>query len=147
MFRHKATTVAEYLATLPPERRGVVAAMREFVRKHIPPGYEEGISWGAITWSVPLARYANTYNGQPLCYAAIAAQKNHYAVYLMCVYQDARLRKSLEADFKKAGKKFDMGKSCLRFRKLEDVPLDAIGAAIAAVPPAKYIAAYEKVKA
>jgi uncharacterized protein YdhG (YjbR/CyaY superfamily) len=147
MAASKETTVAAYIEALPAERRAVIKTVRALVKKHLPKGYVETMSFGYPAYVIPLAKYPDTYNGQPLCYAAIAAQKNHYAVYLMCVYQDARLRKSLEADFKKAGKKFDMGKSCLRFRKLEDVPLDAIGAAIAAVPPAKYIAAYEKAKA
>ena len=89
MFKNTATTVTEYLAALPPERRSVIAAMREFMRKHIPHGYEEGIQWGAITWCVPLAQYPNTYNGQPLCYVGLGAKKSYNSLYLMGVYNSA----------------------------------------------------------
>ena len=138
--------VDAYLESLPAERRKVVETLRALVLKNLPKGYEESFEWGYPTYQIPLAKYPDTYNKKPLCYAAIAAQKHHYAVYLMCVYQDPKLRKQLEADFAKAGKKLDMGKSCVRFKKLEDVPLPAIGRAIKAVTPAKYIAAYERVK-
>ena len=147
MAASKATTVEAYLDELPAERRAVMTKLRALVKKNLPKGYAESMSYGYPAYVIPLAKFPDTYNGQPLCYAAIAAQKSHYAVYLMCVYQDAGLRKKLEADFKKAGKKFDMGKSCLRFKRLEDVSLEGIAAAIAAVSPAKYIAAYEKIKA
>jgi hypothetical protein len=146
MFRHKATTVVEYLASLPPERRGVVAAMREFVRKHIPAGYEEGINWGAITWSVPLARYPNTYNGQPLCYVALAAQKNYNALYLMTVYGDSQLAADFKARFKRAGKRLDMGKSCVRFKSTEDLALEAVQTALGVASPEQWIAHYESVR-
>jgi len=139
-------SVDAYLESLPAERREVVKTLRELVLKNLPKGYEESFEWGYPTYEIPLAKYPDTYNKRPLAYAAIAAQKHHYAVYLMCVYQDAKLRARLEDDFAKAGKKLDMGKSCIRFKRLEDVPLPAIGRAIRAVPPAKYIAAYEKVR-
>jgi hypothetical protein len=146
MARSDAKSVDAYLKSLPAERRAVVATLRALVLDNLPKGYEETFEWGYPTYVIPLSKYPDTYNKRALCYAAIAAQKNHYAVYLMCVDEDGKLRKKLESDFAKAGKKLDMGRSCLRFRKLEDVPLDAIGRAIAAVPPAKYIAAYERVR-
>jgi hypothetical protein len=139
-------SVDPYLKSLPAERREVVEALRELVLRNLPKGYEESFEWGHPTYQIPLAKYPDTYNKRPLCYAAIAAQKHHYAVYLMCVYQDAKLRKQLEVDFAKAGKKLDMGKSCIRFKRLEDVHLPAIARAIKAVTPAKYIASYEKIK-
>lgn len=113
--------------------------MRRVIRDSLPPGYRETMNWGMIAYGVPLSRYPNTYNGQPLCYAALAAQKNYCAVYLMGVYQDPRQLAALKAAFKKAGKKLDVGKSCVRFRTLEDLPLEAIGDAIAAVPVEKFI--------
>jgi hypothetical protein len=146
MFKNTATTVTEYLAALPPERRSVIAAMREFMRKHIPHGYEEGIHWGAITWCVPLAQYPNTYNGQPLCYAALAAQKNYFALYPMTVYGDSSLAAGFKAAFKKAGKKLDMGKSCVRFKSTEDLALDAVRDALTVASPAQWIAHYEAVR-
>jgi Domain of unknown function (DU1801) len=144
MVQSKAATVDEYLAELPAERRAVMTAVRDVVLKHLPKGYRESMAYGMITYCVPLERFPDTYNGQPLCYVSLAAQKNHYAVYLMCVYGDGKLRAKLEADFEKAGKKLDMGKSCVRFRKLKDLPLPAITSAVAAVTPEKYIAWYKK---
>jgi hypothetical protein len=136
-----------YLSKLPEEKRKVVKTMRALVRKHLPKGYAETFEYGMPCYVVPLSTYPDTHNGKPLWYAGIAAQKNHYAFYLVGPYQDSKLRKQLEDAFKKAGKKLDMGKSCLRFKQIEDVPLDAIAGVIAALPVAKYIAAYEKVKA
>ena len=141
-----AKSVDAYLKSLPAERRAVVSALRELVLANLPKGYEESIEWGFPTYQVPLAKYPDTYNKRPLCYAAIAAQKHHYAVYLMCAYQDPALLTRLKADFAKAGKKLDMGKSCIRFKRLEDLPLPAIGRAIKAVTPARFIAAHEKAR-
>lgn len=144
MARSAAATVADYLDALPPERRAVIAKVRKVIRRNLPKGYQEVMNWGAITYELPLERYPNTYNGQPLCYAALAAQKNHFALYLMTVYGDKKLERELREAFKQAGKKLDMGKSCVRFRSVDQLPLDAIGRIIAAVPPDQYIAAYER---
>lgn len=144
MASGSATTVAKYLASLPAERRTVVAAVRKLVLKHLPAGYEETMGWGMISYGIPLATYPDTYNGQPLCYAALAAQKSHYALYLMGPYSDSKQVAALEKAFAKIGKRMDMGKSCLRFKRLEDLPLEAIGKVIASAPPKKYIAIYEK---
>jgi hypothetical protein len=143
MFANKAKTVGDYIAGLPADRQPVVRKIRSFVKKHIPKGYQETIGFGAIAYAVPLATLPDTYNGQPLCYAAIAAQKNYYTLYLMNVYGDPKQKKWMADEFKKRGKKFDMGKSCLRFRALDRLPLDAIGAAIAAVPVERFIECYE----
>ncbi len=139
----KAATVDAYLAELPPERRAVVAAVRDVVRKNLPKGYEERMNWGMISYELPLDRYPDTYNGQPLNYAALAAQKSYYALYLPVVYQSAEQEAWLKEEFEKAGKKLDMGKSCLRFKRVEDLPLDAIGQVIASTPPEKFIEQYE----
>jgi hypothetical protein len=143
----KAKTVAAYLKELPAERRAVVSAVRDVVVKNLPKGYRESMAFGMITYDLPLERYRNTYNGQPLCYAALAAQKNHYSLYLMTAYGDPKQEKALKAAFGKAGKKLDMGKSCVRFKKLDDLPLEAIGKLIASVPPDAYIARYEELRA
>ena len=141
-----ATTVADYLKSLPKERSAVVSAVRSVIRKHLPKGYVESMNWGMICYEIPLKRYPETYNGQPLALAALAAQKNNYALYLMCVYQDAALLRTLKESFRKAGKKLDMGKSCIRFKSLDGLPLDVIGEFIARVPPDDFIARYEAVK-
>jgi len=143
MARSDASTVEEYLEALPAERRAVVAAVRDVVLAHLPDGYEEAMRWGMITYEVPLAHGPDTRNGQPLSYAALAAQKNHYALYLMGAYADPAQTAQLKEAFGRAGKKLDMGKSCLRFKRLDDLPLEAIGAVIAGTPPEALIAHYE----
>lgn len=143
MASSKATTVDAYLEELPPERRAIVASVRDLVRRNLPEGYRETMNWGMISYELPLERYPNTYNKQPLGYAALAAQKNNYTLYLNCVYQNDKQRKWLEREFQKAGKKLDMGKSCLHFNRLEDLPLDVIAQAIASTPPDRYIEQYE----
>ena len=143
MATSSATTVEGYLAELPPERRTVIAAVRDVVLRHLPPGYQETMNWGMISYEIPLADYPDTYNGQPLAYAALAAQKRHYALYLTAVYADSAEEARLRERFVQAGRKLDMGKSCLRFRSLDDLALDAIGEAIGSTPPAAFIARYE----
>jgi Domain of unknown function (DU1801) len=144
MASSKATTVAAYLQSLPPDRRKVVSAVRNLVLENLPEGYREGMNWGHITYEIPLERYPATYNGQPLCYVGLAAQKNHYALYLMGAYADSKKGKQLASEFKKRGKKLDMGKSCLRFKSLDELPLDVIGATIAGTSVAEMIGYFEK---
>jgi hypothetical protein len=145
-MKSSAVTVKDYLAELPEDRRAVVAAVRAVILKNLPKGYCESMNWGMISYEVPLDRYPNTYNGQPLAYAALAAQKNNYSLYLTCVYQDPKRERALRDAFAKAGKKLDMGKSCIRFKKLEDLPLPAIGKVIAGVPVDEFIKRYEAAK-
>ena len=142
MFTGKAKTVSEYLKQLPPERRAVVSKVRSVVKEYLPKGYRESVNWGIITYSVPLSRLPDTYNGQPLCYAGIAAQKNHFSLYLMCAY-DSRRAKWMADEFEKRGKKLDMGKACVRFKSLDDLPLDVVGEAIASVPVDRYVEIYK----
>jgi hypothetical protein len=142
MAKRKATTVKDYMESLPDDRRKVIAKVRSVIRKHLPKGYEEKLNFGVISYQIPLKALPDTYNGQPLCYAGLAAQKNHNALYLMSAYGSAKHRAALEDAFKKAGKKLDMGKSCVRFRDVDDLPLPAIGKLIASVPAGKYIESY-----
>ena len=140
-------TVEGYLDSLPPERRAVVSAVRDLVRRSLPRGYRETMEWGMIGYGIPLERYPDTYNGQPLCYAALAAQKNHYALYLMSAYQEGADTNWLKDAFARAGKTLDMGKSCLRFKSLDDLPLPAIGEFVASVTPEQFIARYKASRA
>jgi hypothetical protein len=144
MVQSKATTVEAYLDELPPDRREVISQVRQVILENLPAGYAEAMNWGMISYEIPLKDYPNTYNRQPLEYAALAAQKNYNAIYLMAVYGDPQREDMLREGFKKAGKKLDMGKSCVRFRKLEDIPLDVIGELIADVPSEVLILIYEK---
>lgn len=144
--RSKPATVQQYLAALPPERRAVIQAVREVILANLPEGYQECMQYGMIGYSVPHTLYPPGYHcdpRQPLPFAGLAAQKNAYSLYLMCVYgnstHDAWFRKAWVA----AGKKLDMGKACVRFKRLEDVPLEVVGEAIRRVPVEETIAHYE----
>ncbi len=146
MASSTATTVAAYLDELPLERRAVLAPVLEVMRAHMPNGYRESMSYGMISYDIPLERFPDTYNKHPLVYAALAAQKNYYAVYLMCAYSEAPKARELKDAFARAGKKLDMGKSCVRFKSLDDLPLDAIGAFVASTSVDEFIALYKAVR-
>ena len=146
MVMSTAKTVPEYLASLPDDRRKVVSAARALVKRHLPKGYKESMMLGMITWAIPLSKYPDTYNKQPLCYAALAAQKQNTTLYLMSAYGDPKLYAWLKGEFKKAGKRFDMGKSCLHFKTMDDLVPDAVGKVIASTPPEAYIKSYEKAR-
>ncbi len=143
MTKSLAMTVQQYLDDLPADRRAVVATVRDMILRHLPAGYQETMRYGMMSYEIPLVRYPTTYNGQPLAYLALAAQKQYYVLYLMGAYADADQEARLKDAFTRAGKKFDMGKSCLRFRTLDDVPWEAIGQIVASTPPEDYIARYE----
>ena len=143
MVASHAGTVREYLAALPPDRRATVAAVRKVILEHLPRGFEEAMQYGMIGYRVPLARYPATYNGQPLAVAALAAQKGYTSLYLMNVYGDRATERWFADAFRKAGKKLDMGKSCVRFKSVDDLPLDVIGQAIARTSVEDFIASYE----
>jgi hypothetical protein len=147
MTASAATTVEAYLDSLPPERQHVLAAVRAVILANLPAGYQEGMQYGMIGYFVPLERYPITYNKQPLSYAALAAQKNYLSLYLNCVYGSAELRAQFEAAYRQSGKRLDMGKSCVRFKRLDDLPLDLVGRTIAATPVDQYIAHYEQFRA
>lgn len=145
MATSNATTPDEMIAALPPDRRDAIAKVRDVVRANLPPGYEEGMLFGMIGWYVPLERFPNTYNKQPLGLAALANQKNHMSLYLNTVYGNPETERWFRERFAASGKKLDMGKSCVRFRKLDDLPLDVIAETIARTPVDKYIEGYESV--
>jgi uncharacterized protein YdhG (YjbR/CyaY superfamily) len=146
-MQSKSKNVEEYMAALPEDRREAMAAIREVILKNLPKGYEEGMQWGMPSYFVPLSAYPAGYNcqpDQPLPFVGLASQKNHMAFYGFCIYMDEELKNRFVEDWKKTGKKLDMGKSCVRFKKLEDVPLQVIGDAVKRVPMKKYIKQYEK---
>jgi uncharacterized protein YdhG (YjbR/CyaY superfamily) len=146
-LRSEATTVKDYLAGLPDDRRSTLEVVRKVILENLPDSYEEVMNWGMITYQVPLAVYPDTYNGQPLMYAALASQKNHMAVYLMGIYSSDGSRRKFEAAYKASGKRFDVGKSCVRFRKLDDLPLPLIGDTIASVEADELIRREKKARA
>jgi uncharacterized protein YdhG (YjbR/CyaY superfamily) len=142
----KAATVADYLAELSADRRAEIERVRDIINSALPDGYVEGIGYGMIGWVIPLARYPDTYNKQPLAYAGLAAQKNYNSLYLNCVYASKERTEKLRAAFAIVGKKIDMGKSCIRFKKADDLALDAIRDEIASARPDEFISIYEKAR-
>jgi hypothetical protein len=142
--KSEAKTVAEYIASLPPERREAVAAVRETILDRLPDGYVEAMDWGMISYQVPLDRYPDTYNRKPLMYAALASQKGYMVVYMSAIYANASARKAFETAYEATGKRYDVGQSCVRFRTLEDLPLDVIGAAVAGTSVDDFIEVYER---
>ena len=143
-MRSVATTAEQYLAGLPDDRREAIEAVRAVILENLPDGYEEAMNWGMITYQIPLETYPDTYNKQPLMFAALASQKNHMAVYLTGIYVSEEAQDEFEKAYRATGKRFDVGKSCVRFRKLDDLPLDLIGQTIAAVPVERLIARVEE---
>ena len=142
-MRSDAMSVEDYLADLPDERRAALETVRQTVLTNLPEGIEETMAWGMIAYVVPLETFADTYNGQPLLHTALANQKNYMSLYLNCIYGDERIREHFEADYRATGKRYDVGKSCVRFRHLDDLPLDVVGRAIAGAPVAELIAQHE----
>ncbi len=143
----KSKTPAQYLASLPKDRRATVAAVRATVNKNLPKGYVESMAWGMIAWFIPLATFPDTYNAQPLCLAALASQKSYVSLHLMGVYGMPEQRATLEAAFKAAGLRLTMGKGCVNFRTVADLPLPAIGKLIRATTVKKYLAQYQEIRA
>ena len=138
-MRSEAPTVEEYLAELPEERREAIEGVRRVILEHLPEGYEEAMNWGMITYQVPLETYGDTYNKKPLMYAALASQKRHMAVYLTSVYLDDEARREFETAYRATGKRYDAGKSCVRFRRLEDLPLELIAESIASLTVNEFV--------
>lgn len=142
---NSVVTPEEYLNSLPADRKEALTKVRAVVRKNLPKGYQEAMNWGMICYEVPLNTYPNTYNKQPLMYVAIASQKNHMAVYNTGIQTSEALTDNFLKDYAATGKKLDMGKSCIRFKKLEDLALDVVGEYISKVSVSDLIAADQKV--
>jgi hypothetical protein len=134
--------VKEYLAELPADRRTAIQAVRDVILANLDKDYEEGMQYGMISYYVPHRVYPPGYHCDPkvaLPFASLASQKNHMAVYLMCIYGHKETADWFRKAWAQTGKKLDMGKSCVRFKKVEDLALDVIGQAVARVPAKKYI--------
>ena len=143
----KPTTVTQYLTTLEPDRKKVLQAVRKVIKANLDPKVKEGIQYGMIGYFIPHSVYPDGYHcspDQPLPFMSVASQKNHMAVYLFCIYGDDAEAARFEKQWAKSGKKLDMGKSCVRFKKLEDLCLETIGAAIKRMTAARFIEHYER---
>jgi hypothetical protein len=143
MATSDAATPEDMIATLPPDRKAAISKVREVIQANLPSGYEEGMQYGMIGYYVPLSRFPDTYNGQPLGLAALASQKNYMSLYLNAVYGDPETERWFKERYKASGKKLDMGKSCVRFKSLDDLPLDLIAETIRRVPVDAYVQYYE----
>ena len=149
-MQSKAATVADYLASLPADRRAAIAAVRDEIRRNLDPAIEEGMQYGMIGYFIPHRVYPAGYHcdpRQPLPFAGLGSQKNHMSVYMMCQYGRPEEELWIREQFAKAGKKLDMGKACIRFKKLDDLALPVIGKAIKRTSAAAYIKHYESVLA
>lgn len=144
-MRSDADSVQEYLQELPDERRQALATVRQVVLDNLPAGYEEAMNWGMITWQVPLEIYPDTYNGKPLMYAALASQKNYMSLYLTGIYMNEGAKEEFEGAYKATGKRYDVGKSCVRFRTLDDLPLDVIAEAIGQYEVDEFVARAQEI--
>lgn len=145
-MQSKSTTVEAYLKSLPEDRRAAVEAVRKVIRKNLPKGYAEGMQYGMIGYYVPHEVYPAGYHcdpREPLPFAGLASQKNHLSLYLMSIYMDSELQERFVRSWKATGKKLDMGKACIRFKRLEDVPLEVVGEAVRSVPVGSYVERYE----
>lgn len=141
-----ASTVTEYLASLPADRREALSEVRKGINRALPKGYKEGIQWGMISWFVPLSTYPAGYGGNKkvaLPLVSLASMKNYMALHMVCFYGQPALREWFTAQYAKSGKKLDMGQGCLRFKKLEDLALDVVEKTIAKLPVEKYVAGYQ----
>ncbi len=138
-MKSTALSIEEYLSELPQERREAITKVRRTILENLPEGFEESMNWGMITYQVPLEVYPDTYNKKPLMYAALANQKNHMAIYLTGIYMDEDLNQDFESKYRATGKRYDVGKSCVRFRKLDDLPLELIGESIQAMDLDEFI--------
>lgn len=124
-----------------------MTAVRRLIRTNLAKGFKEGMQYGMLGYYIPLKRYPNTYNGQPLSVVSLASQKGHMSLHLMCVYADSELEKEFVEAWKKTGKRLNMGKSCVRFKTLEDLALDVVGETISKVTVEGFLERYEAVRA
>ncbi|OUU25743.1 MAG: hypothetical protein CBC13_01680 [Planctomycetia bacterium TMED53] len=140
MVSSKAKTPKEYIDQLPEDRRQTMRKLRALVRKHLPKGYVEVMRWGMLCYEVPLRTYPDTYNKEPLMYAALASQKNHYGVYLCGLYSFDKIQSRFVKAWKKRGVKLNMGKSCIRLKSWDECQEDLIAEVVSAVSVEDFVA-------
>ena len=141
-----ASTVTEYLAAVPADRREALKEVRKAINRALPPGYKEGIQWGMISWFVPLSTYPAGYGGNKkvaLPLISLASMKNYMALHMVCFYGQPALREWFIAQYAKSGKKLDMGQGCLRFKTLPDLALNVVESTVARLPVKQYVAGYQ----
>lgn len=145
----RPATIEDYLAALPADRREAIEALRAVINRHLPDGCEEGMQYGMPAWFVPHTVYPAGYHcdpTQPLPFVSVASQKSHIGLYMFCLYLDPELMSWFETEWRKTGSRWDAGKSCVRAKRLEDIPLELVGKAVRKVPVKTFIAGYEASK-
>jgi len=155
-MQSKAATVSDYLASLPDDRRKAIETVRSVILANLDKDYEEGMQYGMIGYYIPHRIYPAGYHADPkqgLPFAALASQKNYMSVYLMGLYcgciegvSDTNLVRWFREAWAKTGKKLNMGKACIRFKKADDLALDVLGEAIRRMPARKYVEVYEEAR-
>ena len=149
-MQSKAKTVADYIDSLPSDRKKIIIEIRKTILKNLPKGFQEEMNYGMIGYVVPHKLYAEGYHcdpKMPLPFINVASQKSHIAVYHMGLYSSGTLLDWFQDEWKEySSKKLDMGKACIRFKKPEDVPLDLIGELVSRLTPQQWIDIYEKAK-
>ena len=147
-MQSKATTVDQYLSEVPPERQEAMNKLRRVVLKNLPKGFKEAMGYGMMGYCVPHSIYPAGYHcnpKDPLPFAGMASQKNSINFYHMGIYADPKLLKWFTDEYKKTGLgKLDMGKSCIRFKKPENIPYKLIGELCSKITVEKWIETYEK---
>ncbi len=146
-MQSKATTVEQYIAELPEDRQKAVSELRKVIKKNLPKGFKEGMGYGMMGWSVPHSLYPAGYHcnpQDPLPFMGLASQKNSINLYHMGIYANPKLLKWFQDEHAKASpKKLDMGKSCIRYKKAEDIPYRLIGELASKITPQEWIEMYE----
>ncbi len=148
-MQSSAQTVDEYLAELPEERREAIQVVRKVILDNLPAGYEEGIQYGLISYFVPHSLFPAGYHcnpAEPLTYIGLGSQKNYMSLYLMCVYGNTEMNEWFTSEYRARNMKLDMGKSCVRFKKVSDLPLDVIAQAVSKVSLEAYVARYVSIR-
>ena len=143
-MRSKATGVNEYLSELDPAQKQEISKVRALIIKNLNKGFVESMNWGMISYEVPLKTFAETYNGKPLMYAALSAQKEHLSLYLTTMYADPEIKNWLAGQFEEAGLEMDEGKSCIRFKTTDDLPMDSIGKLINQTNVDQFVAYFKR---
>ena len=144
MVKSEAATADQYLSELSDDRRASISEVRQVILDNLPEGYRETVQFGIISYVVPLETFPKTYNRKPLTYISLASQKDYMSLYLMSIYGDEEKASDFDAEFEASGRKMDRGKSCVRFKKVDDLPMDLIGKTVAGTSLQEYIEIYER---
>ena len=144
MVKSEAVTADQYLPELSDDRRASISEVRQVILDNLPEGYRETVQFGIISYVVPLETFPKTYNRKPLTYISLASQKDYMSLYLMSICGDEEKASDFDAEFEASGRKMDRGKSCVRFKKVDDLPIDLIGKTVAGTSLQEYIEIYER---